>query len=159
MSALEAIGSALNLEQQRTMRSPKLRPGVTEALTLAVGNWAELVTSAEHGSFNIVATFTTAIVTGEGRSEAAHGGYDRFRLEVHPMPAYPRSYEGLSGGGVWILGLKSDDAGAVTVLERRLVGIAYYQTGADDPAQRHILFHGPSSIYDRLLPDIEALAG
>jgi hypothetical protein len=121
--------------------------------------YAELVTAAEHGSSNILATFTAAIITGEGKREAAHAGYDRFRLEVHPMPSYPRSYAGLSGGGVWILGLKCDDDGSVTVLERRLVGIAYYQTGAEQAAQRHILLHGLGSIYDRLLPEIEALAG
>jgi len=157
MSALEAIGSALDLDQQKTMRSPQPRTGVVQALTLAVGNWAELVTVSEHSALNKVATFTTAIVSGEGRPESPHSGYDRFRLEVHPLESYPRSYAGLSGGGVWIVGLNTDD-GKVTVVERRLVGIAYFQTGADNPSQRHILLHGPTSIYDQLLPEIETLA-
>jgi hypothetical protein len=47
----------------------------------------------------------------------------------------------------------------VSALVSRLVGISYYQTGAEQAAQRHILLHGPGSIYDRLLPEIEALAG
>ena len=73
------------------------------------------------------------------------------------METYPQSYEGLGGGGVWMLGFKLNDD-EVTSVERRLVGIAYYQTGADHPSQQSILLHGPVSLYDRLLPEIEALA-
>ena len=157
MSAVETIGTALDLVRQKVMRGPKPHENTTHHQTLAVGNWAELVKVVEHSTFKKVARFTTAVISGDGVREAPHDGYDRFRLNMHPMETYPQSYEGLSGGGVWMLGFKLNDD-EVTSVERRLVGIAYYQTGADHPSQQSILLHGPVRLYDRLLPEIEALA-
>lgn len=159
MASLEAIGSALNLRGQKASHRQPAPPQATEALTLAVGNWAELVEVTEDAPNHLVVSFATAIVSGDACADEAHDGYDRFRFSPHPVPSLPRSYEGLSGGGVWVLGLGHDTDGAVSVVDRRLVGIAYYQTAADELGHRQIMLHGPSSIYDHLLPKLEGLEG
>ncbi len=52
----------------------------------------------------------------------------------------------MSGGPVWYIGMRRTSDG-YEVEDRRLVGIAYYQT-----ADRRIICHGETSIYRRLLP-------
>ena len=73
------------------------------------------------------------------------------------MRSYPKSYEGMSGGGIWAVCFGRDEAGRPTVVDRRLVGVAYYQTGGVKPEDRHIIAHGPWALYERLFPAICAL--
>src|SRR4029077_7760976 len=46
----------------------------------------------------------------------------------------PTSYAGMSGGGIWRFGLRGDEAIGFSAEDRRLVGIAFYQT-----EERHII--------------------
>ena len=58
----------------------------------------------------------------------------------------------MSGSGIWCLVLKGDESKGYEVEGRRLMGIAYYET-----AERLIVGHGGKSIYERLLPQLQAL--
>lgn len=60
----------------------------------------------------------------------------------------PKSYGGVSGGGLWRIYFEPD--GSNTVHERRLVGVAFYEFPDTDGTLR-INCHGPRSIYDRLI--------
>jgi hypothetical protein len=56
-----------------------------------------------------------------------------------------------------MLAFRRNDEGTLAIVDRRLVGVAYYQTAADDAGYRHVIGHGPRSLYDQLFPEIEAL--
>jgi hypothetical protein len=63
----------------------------------------------------------------------------------------PRSYGGVSGGGLWRIYFEPD--GSNTVRERRLVGVAFYEFPDTDSTLR-INCHGPRSIYDQLIKSV-----
>ncbi len=104
-----------------------------------------------------------ASLNGIGRIEAVQlddRGIDRITFRVthnEKLPA-PKSYEGLSGGGLWMLGEGTD------ILSRTLIGVAYYQSEVDEKGVRLISCHGPLSIFetlylavlDRYLPTVAA---
>jgi hypothetical protein len=72
---------------------------------------------------------------------------DRFRLQ--PVPGegmtLPKSYKGMSGGGLWKFFLGQHDFSIVQV---RLIGVAYWEKPLGD--ELHILGHGQTSIYETL---------
>lgn len=78
-----------------------------------------------------------------------------FRVFHHDGFPAPSSYEGLSGGGLWMIG---EGEG---LLSRTLVGLAYFQSNADVDGSRVVRCHGPLSLHenlylavlDRYLPD------
>jgi hypothetical protein len=102
-----------------------------------------------------VVTFTTVVLAGKLSRETATDDSDRLRFEPEGMRAYPHSYGGLSGSGIWQLAFKANNAGVVQVADRRLIGVAYYQGDLNDAGRRFILGHGPRSIYEILLPQID----
>jgi hypothetical protein len=57
----------------------------------------------------------------------------------------------MSGGPLWFIGLRTQGTG-FEVEDRRLVGIAFYQT-----EDRRIICQGTVSIYEKLLPKIAQL--
>jgi hypothetical protein len=79
-------------------------------------------------------------------------GFDYIRLRAEPYSEnFPRSYGGVSGGGIWLSVvqhydmLKVQPAYGVPIL----MGVAFYET-APTRGQRVIIGHGPRSIYENL---------
>lgn len=59
------------------------------------------------------------------------------------------SFQGLSGGGLWQAGIERDGDGSLSLVgSHRLVGCAFYQTGAEGK-YRYIRCHGWRSIYEQ----------
>ncbi|MBN7809286.1 hypothetical protein CPJ18_26390 [Agrobacterium rosae] len=72
-------------------------------------------------------------------------GFDRFEYRCNHGDTGPNTYQGVSGGGVWVF---DGDNSAVLPL---LAGIAYYQSDAQQSGERVIHFAGAKSIYAKAL--------
>lgn len=148
MSALQAIGSTLNLDvQQERFKQPLQSPYFMEACCGSVG---EMMGQPEEKPSHTELENTIMLIGGQISDLSSSTGYDRLRFTPGGIVP-PKSYAGMSGGGVWRLGLRRDEASGLSVEDRRLIGVAYYQT-----AERFIIGHGKISIYERFLPQIAA---
>jgi hypothetical protein len=147
MSALESVGSTVNLSRQREhFKEPLTSHLYMEAFSGSVGEW---MGQPEDRQSHIELKNTIMLIGGQISGLSSSSNYDRLLFTPGQIPMPPKSYEGMSGGGIWRFGLRGDDATGFSVEDRRLVGIAFYQT-----EDRHIIAHGTESIYDRLLPRI-----
>jgi hypothetical protein len=146
VSALASVGSVLNLErQQEVYKAPLRSPKFMEMLSGSVGEWmGKPIEKKTHTELenNIM------VIGGKIGALGSSADYDRLLFKPGGT-APPKSYAGMSGGGIWRAGLQGDDAGGYTVEDRRLIGIAFYET-----AERSVIGHGKMSIYDKLLPEI-----
>lgn len=72
--------------------------------------------------------------------------FDYYEFEAEPEQSFelPKSYQGVSGGGLWKFYFKDDDEG-LNLVDSRLIGVAFYETDRGT-----ILCHGPKSIYAML---------
>jgi hypothetical protein len=66
----------------------------------------------------------------------------------------PGNFEGTSGGAVWRFFVKPEDNGTVSVLDRRIVAVPFYQTLRDD-GKKELTCQGPREIYGHLLDKIQ----
>lgn len=75
-------------------------------------------------------------------------GSDRLYFRPTPEPGFslPSTFQGTSGGGFWRLGFTVDATGKAVLVDRRLAGVAYFET-----KRSAIICHGPSGIYVDLL--------
>lgn len=147
MSALEALGSTIDLAGQRMRyNEPLTSPQFMEAFAGVPDEWMGL---PEERVASIELEVTTMLIGGEIRLLSSSEGYDRVLFVPGPIPQPLKSYEGMSGGGIWRLGLREGGVAGFTVEDRRLIGVAFYQT-----EERAIVGHGSESIYERLLPQI-----
>jgi hypothetical protein len=64
----------------------------------------------------------------------------------------PESFEGTSGGAVWRFYVEDKD-GKTSVVDRRLIGIPYFQKTTNDE-KREITCHGPKGIYGPFIDKI-----
>ncbi len=72
-------------------------------------------------------------------------GFDTFEYRSSPDGATPVTYEGVSGGGIWMF--NGDDATVRPILK----GIAFYQSEMDEEGRRVIYCNGLKSVYDKAL--------
>lgn len=97
----------------------------------------------------------TSFVYGTGvRCMAEMDGWDYLSVDLNipENPEIPKSFGGVSGGGVWrtMWACDSDQTRFVVpnpIEECVFVGVCFYETGEDD---RRLIAHGPNSIYHRL---------
>src|SRR5262249_13004075 len=75
--------------------------------------------------------------------------HDVFTFDVTEQEDFklPASFGGASGGAIWKFYVKDKD-GAPTVIESRLVGVAFFETPVD--GKMIVTCHGPKSIYGAL---------
>jgi hypothetical protein len=147
MSALESFGSTLNLSKQRERyKEPLTSPLFMEAFSGSVGEW---MGQPEDRQSHIELENTIMLIGGQITNLSSSLNYDRLLFTPGPSARPPTSYAGMSGGGIWRFGLRGDEATGFSAQDRRLVGIAFYQT-----EERHIIAHGTESIYAKLLSQI-----
>ena len=89
--------------------------------------------------------------TGKVLCQHDKEGFDtiEFAVEQDQKIALPETYQGVSGGGIWRLFYEIDHLGQIDVKERRLLGVAFYES-YETPGL--IIGHGPTTIY-RHLPE------
>jgi hypothetical protein len=66
----------------------------------------------------------------------------------------PRSFGGMSGGGLWRTPILINDAGIFSAKDYFLVGMIFYQTELKDGA-RYLRCHGPNSLYQVVCKEVE----
>ncbi len=86
--------------------------------------------------------------------EAGDWDYLFVNLNLKQNPDMPRTYGGMSGGGIWRAAFSLSAEETVFAVENPqrdivLSGVAFYQTGLEG---RQIIGHGPKSLY-ATLPD------
>ena len=155
-NALSALGSPLDLQPQIALNAQKPPTDANEYMVLATGVPHEMIgkPTVMYGIDAI--PLTTSVLPGVLHNEPPNGVYDRIRLEPAGGENYPKSYEGVSGGGIWGVAFRREGK-ALSIIERRLMGVAYFQTEPDDKCERQLIGHGPGSIYRYLMPQITAL--
>ena len=84
--------------------------------------------------------------------EAGAWDYLFVNLNLDQNPEIPRTYGGMSGGGIWRAAFSLSEDQTVFAVENPqrdivLSGVAFYQTG---PEGRQIIGHGPKSLYATL---------
>ena len=78
-------------------------------------------------------------------------GFDLLRFVPDADATLPASYKGTSGGSLWDLVVRQSDGGEWSLLQKRLIGVAYYEGHGE---ARHIMCHGPSGIYQQLFEQV-----
>jgi hypothetical protein len=98
--------------------------------------------------------FEGLLNVGRVIGKSAANGFDLLRFEPVPEAGFelPAAYHGTSGGGLWRLYTKCEDDGSRSLVQRRLVGVAFWET----PEERHVICHGQGSIYVRLIEAIRS---
>lgn len=147
-----ALGSIVDLEQQLKVYNRPLGAGSTEEVAIAAGVVAEWTKEQDSDICRIV-MLTTWLAAGKLQRQGQREAFDLLRFDPDRMTEIPASFAGMSGGGLWLLGLVKDDNGIYRVADGRLAGVAYYQT-----EDRAIIGHGPRSIYEVLVREMEKLS-
>ncbi len=78
-----------------------------------------------------------------------------FEPTSDPDFALPKSFEGTSGGAVWRFYVVEKGDGKTELIDRRLVGVPFYQSPTES-GSREIICHGPRGIYGTLIDKIKA---
>jgi hypothetical protein len=107
---------------------------------LLLGSPAELGTfTPQHADFSIDGLFTDL------ESSYSKGNFDYFDEVAAKPPNIPiKSYQGMSGGGLWEIRIYCSEKGKVQ-WSQRLIGVIYYQL-TDSEGKRIIRCHGPKTI-------------
>lgn len=70
-------------------------------------------------------------------------------IELSSKRYIPKSFGGVSGGGVWQVIMQDQPEGGVKILEIMLSGLAFYESARKND-KRIIRCHGKKSIYERI---------
>jgi len=83
-----------------------------------------------------------------------HAGLDlgTFKPNAGANIGPPKSYGGISGGGLWRVFFKPDSSNEV--VHRRLIGTAFYEVPVDGVMQ--IVHHGPKALEEKLVAAVRA---
>ncbi len=151
-TALKANSSFVNFERQASMAfaAPPSGMGQLDSVVGVIENWRRDQIAQKTV---IITPIESLLNVGTAREIASTDGYDRLQFEPLKSQDFtpPQSYGGTSGGGLWRSFRKKNLDGSVHFDQLRLLGVAFFET-EEVEGQRHIICHGPRSIY-RLLAD------
>lgn len=148
VSMIEAYKSFLNLERQRE-NFPKHPVPTGEALCAVVG----MVAAFSNPQFDHERRTSTLNAVGRTFFSLAQETHERENWDYVDVGAQmsladvPKSFGGVSGGGLWIVNIKNTDASLTWDRKRHFRGVAFWQTEIKEDRST-IRCHGPKSIYD-----------
>lgn len=110
--------------------------------------------TGQHVEYNIVGLMCNGRIVEHRNVE----GWDILDFQPEDEDPYrpPKSYGGMSGGGLWRIHVLEDGTGQVANDQARLIGVVFWQTD-DNP--RKFVGHGPNSVYRLLLDQVYGLSG
>lgn len=150
---LEAIANFVNLELQI---AASLEPAAKDPIEAVSGVVAQMSDKPLDAPPTKLTTMDIGALLNLGRTARRSPVTGKDRLYFRPRAAedfvLPSSYRGTSGGGSWRIGLRPGSTREKLLFERRLIGVAYYET-----RQGKIICHGPTGIYGDLLGKITSL--
>ena len=153
---MESIATFVNLENQQAKWQRPFASATVDAVSGIVAERSDeplrelpkVVTTLEIGGLLNIGTVA---------SRSPLRGQDRLYFRPRPGPEFvlPTSYGGTRGAGVWRVGLSDVSTEENKALDRRLIGVAYYQTKQHNAKRpRRIICNGPTGIYVDLLAKI-----
>jgi hypothetical protein len=158
-AALRARKSFYNLSKRRTamLEDPPSREIGVWAICGIAEEWT--IDAPSQMGFGRIKVFNGRLLGPLERiAWRTSGDFDYINFEVVYDDGYggPQSFGGYSGGGIWQLIIKPIE-GLPTVVDRHLMGVAFYQSdktmrGAE--AIREVFSHGRESIYRMLLSHV-----
>jgi hypothetical protein len=91
--------------------------------------------------------FTCLHAVGRLRRYRKVRDYDLHKFKPEPEAAFrvPKSFAGMSGGGIWRFYFQSRDTKEPEFIERRLVGVAFWEF-----PNGTMVGHGPRTLFDML---------
>jgi hypothetical protein len=139
-----------NLDRRSTpdLEKEAAKPG---ALIVLAGAPAEYIESTPNGRVG-------TLLLGYGRTvtiKRRHGfTFLSLRVRYDPPANPPKTFGGMSGGGVWVVPTAPDEHGAPRVnASALLVGVAFREIARQGKVTS-VRCHGPSDIYDRARAEI-----
>ena len=98
--------------------------------------------------FREVIEFRLLCGTGPAGSTFVKGDFDYIdmQLNLRAAPNLPRTYRGMSGGGLWQVLIRREASGMFSASRYLLSGVVYYQTELVDE-RRALRSHGRRSVY------------
>lgn len=149
VSRIEAHKSFLNLAQQRVTHA--VCPSATKgfwAVTGMVGQFSEVQSRPEARIIeaNVQARAFFSVIHETHQRD----GYDYLDPSAKlDLPGVPSSFGGVSGGGLWEIGLSMAKSGKISWDGgRQFRGVAFWQSAVFDD-HRVIRCHGPQSIFEK----------
>jgi hypothetical protein len=151
MSDLASVASVVDAAAQREAVT-SVEPDPRHCVDIVSGVIDEWTGNTTISGTIATTPFELLLNGGKVISKTEANGYDLFRFEPVPAPGFklPTSYRGTSGGGLWRLYTKQRDDGTFSLVQRRLVGVAFWETAEE----RHLICHGQSSLYDHLFASV-----
>lgn len=148
VATIAAHKSFVNLPQQRVMLASRI-PNIEKGLWVVIGMVDELSSIC----FSEQEQITKAAVHGRAffslvQKSYQRNGYDFLDLSARmDLPDVPSSFGGISGGGLWEVGLSMGESGELCWDgNRHLRGVEFGQTKVSGGC-RMIRCHGPQSIF------------
>ena len=143
MATLKAQASIVDGDLQfEISKSPQPDAKCIQAVSGVIEQW----TRAEPRNDKTLAWMQGLTTVGHVNERFNDPGLDVIQFDIDPdqQIILPDSYGGTSGGGIWRLFYELDDKQEIKLIERRLLGVAFFQK----PGQ--ILGHGPTAVYRHL---------
>lgn len=115
------------------------------------GAVAERTAVSGNDGKRVTVSVEASVESGDVLNLQLDDGFDCVRFVPTPHPSYipPSSYEGMTGGGVWV-GYVADGKGATSEGSRlNFVGVNFWQSDVGGQG-RSIVCHGPDGVYGRL---------
>ena len=93
---------------------------------------------------------------GNIEKERFSGEFDLYEFEVDhkSFDNVLNTFQGMSGGGLWRIYLRKDDAGSYALKEKRLLGVVFHESKIINDKQI-VTCHGPHSLYSILVAKIK----
>lgn len=138
--------------------SKRRKAMLADRIGVNVGVWAAAGAplSESKGTDQVPILYMGPYFSGVDASRVRNGfDYLDIGVNYENNPSAPKSFQGVSGGGLWRALLQRGADGVVSWDKKvRLEGVAFYQSSVRKK-RRFIRCHGPVSVYGRLLDGIE----
>lgn len=151
VSDIAKVATVVNLDHHQDLTSKEEPSSAIHKADLvfgAIGQW----TTAEPDIVHLKALINVGTIS----KTTNRGGFDY--LTHTPVPdgkaPMPSTFGGMSGGGVWRLYFQQTGERTLKFAQRRFLGVAFAESnpaGTDLPV---IHCHGPTSLYEKLIPSI-----
>jgi len=153
MGALSSVAFSVNADFHRA-NAKDGEPKYDSRVDLVCGVIGEWTREAELSEKLSKTTIEALLNVGQILGVSQENGFDILRFKPVPSDDFktPTSYKGTSGGGLWRIFVSKNDDDTYKVVQRRLVGVAFWETEDRD----EIKCHGQQSVYKNLFDAIEA---
>lgn len=157
VQALQSRSTFFNLDKRKNIALERDIHNFSgfDGISGVIADWTteQLTFHKKPRQLDIKAMFGIGIVTKKIEFER----YENIEFEVKYEKPFttPDSFGGMSGGALWRVNATMNKNGKLTVENKNIYGLAFYQTEVVDGV-RNIICHGPRTIYELALNSIKS---